>query len=180
MQQAARVAPVRHRNRAPQRVKVARKADQATRPARRQSNYAASFYKAIAVTLAITALAMVNLSQRVLIAQNGLAITDLQRKIQSEKTDRQQLEMSLLVLESPGRIRRQAEVKLRMVQPERVSYMQVPLSTPRPAGQMAVASKTNTRYVRPLAKQGIFEVLLEKVAGQVQLLPLGNVGMPVN
>lgn len=128
----------------------------------------------------IAALAMVTLSQRVLIAQDGLSISDLQRKIQNEKNDQQRLEMSLLTLESPSRIQRQAESKLRMIVPEEVSYMQIPLEPRKAAGRKAVLSRGRPamKAEAVTGKQGLVRFLLEEVSGHVQLLPLGNVGMP--
>jgi len=160
---------------------VKRAARVAPRPRRRCAAQKATFCKALGVMLTIAAMAMVTLSQRVLIAQDGLAITDLQRKIQSEKNEQQRLEMSLLMLESPGRIQRQAEARLRMVAPEQVSYMQIPLK-PRKSGiRPAVVSKAPApargRESRA-PEHGLLRGLIEEISGHVQLLPLGNVGMP--
>ncbi|RJQ54107.1 MAG: hypothetical protein C4521_04440 [Actinobacteria bacterium] len=137
---------------------------------------AASFYKSMVIVAALSALAMVNLSQRVLIVENGLAIAELQRKIQVERTEKQRLEMSLLVLQSPGRIQRQAIGKLKMVQPNEVSYMQVRLK-PAVRKPLQIASVSSNGSGR--REEGILLTLLEKVAGQVQLLPLGNLGTPI-
>lgn len=162
------------------RTAVVKRTAAAARPKRRRTAQKATFYKALGVMVTIAAMAMVTLSQRVLIAQDGLAITDLQRKIQNEKNEQQRLEMSLLVLESPARIQRQAQAKLRMVVPEQVSYMQIPIK-PRTRGiRPAVVSKA-PRPVRAdsgSGEQGLFRDLIEEVSGHVQLLPLGNVGMP--
>jgi cell division protein FtsL len=152
----------------------------AARPKRRRAAQKATFYKALGVMVAIAAMAMVTLSQRVLIAQDGLAITELQRKIQNEKNEQQRLEMSLLVLESPARIQRQAQGRLRMVAPEQVSYMQIPMGPRARGARPAVVSRVSpsARRGSNTTEQGLLRELIEEVSGHVQLLPLGNVGMP--
>lgn len=178
---AARVAASNRTARQPARTaRVTRAPKQKRRPARRRTA-AASFVKAMCVAAAITGLAMVTLSQRVLIAQNGIAISQLERQIQSERIQGQRLSMALLVLESPARIQRQAETRLRMVAPEEVSYMQIPLERPQAATRMVSMRHATDAPTRPRPpRQGILETLLEKVMGHVQLLPLGNVGMPLD
>lgn len=183
-QAAAQVAASRRKRRGPLRPAAVPRAPQgrssvASGPARRRRSHIASFVKAMGVAATIAALAMVTLSQRVLIAQDGLAISDLERKIQAERSQKQQLEMALLVLESPGRIQRQASERFGMIAPEHVSYMQIPLARPSAGGATAAPPTARSRRVgRAAGRQGILATLLEKVAGQVQLLPLGNVGMP--
>ncbi len=70
----------------------------------------------------------------------------------------------------------QAMGKLRMIQPSQVSYMQVPLST---AKSNAVVVAQRKPAGGQSSKEGVLGSLLEKVAGQVQLLPLGNLGTPI-
>ncbi len=162
------------------RTTVVKRTQSTARPKRRHAAQKATFYKALGVMVAIAAMAMVTLSQRVLIAQDGLAITDLQRRIQNEKNEQQRLEMSLLVLESPARIQRQAQARLRMVAPEQVSYMQIPIESRARGARPAVVSKVShsARIESNGAEQGLLRELIEEVSGHVQLLPLGNVGMP--
>lgn len=133
----------------------------------------------MAVAVVIAVLAMIALSQRVLITQNGAAIDELRRQVQETKRERQQLQMTLIPLQSPKRIEGQAMTKLRMIQPLRVSYIQLPMSGSK--ARVSQARKTGPgRESRAAKDQGILRAVFEQVTGQVQLLPLGNVVVPAD
>jgi cell division protein FtsL len=103
----------------------------ARHPATRQVVRPRFAFNQLFIVLALFVLAgMAVVSQRILIAQNGIDIARLKSEIKKEQRLEQVLSAQATLLKSPARIEKLADKRLGMVKPERVTYIEVSAEAP--------------------------------------------------
>lgn len=106
-------------------------------------------FNKVFIALAIVAFAcFAHMSQRMLIAQNGIDIDRLKSQIKAEERDAQILNAKATSLKSPGRIERLAG-RLDMVKPDGVTFIEVPSQPVDHASSSAGLARGATSLSRP-------------------------------
>jgi len=106
-------------------------------------------FNKIFIMLTIVALAcFAHVSQRMLIAQNGIDIDRLKTQIKAEERTGQILSARATSLKSPARIERLAQ-RLEMVKPDGVTFIEVPAEPPGEALSDAGSARRSTSLSRP-------------------------------
>lgn len=117
-------------------------------------------FNKIFILLAVFALAcFAHMSQRMLIAQNGIDIARLKTQIKTEERAGQILSARATLLKSPTRIERLAR-RLDMVKPDGVTFIEIP---PAPAGE-APSDEGPARQSTSLSRSAVLGRIVAKLS----------------
>ncbi len=104
---------------------------------RRQSRVASGFANFVFCAVIVAAFALFNAAQKALIAQGSIELNALKEKYTAAKQLNDSLKLERAKLASPQRVGQIAADKLKMVKPEKVSYIR--LETPKADDKRSMA-----------------------------------------